>query len=59
MRIRGEVLKIEVFVHPSVLVVDGQDVNEYDDVDELIWVDMSDMGVVMGVDMWLGKVSCN
>jgi uncharacterized protein YuzE len=48
-----------VFVHPSVSVVDGQDVNEYDDVDELIWVDMSDMGVVMGVDMWLGKVSCN
>jgi uncharacterized protein YuzE len=48
-----------VFVHPSVLVVDGQDVNEYDDVDELIWVDMSDMGVVMRVDMWLGKVSCN
>jgi hypothetical protein len=32
-RIRGEVVELEVVVHPSVLVVDGQDVNEYDDVD--------------------------
>jgi hypothetical protein len=32
-RIRGEVVELEVLVHPSVLVVDGQDVNEYDDVD--------------------------
>jgi hypothetical protein len=50
-----------VFVNPSVSVVDGQNVDEYDDVDvdELIWVDMSDIGVDMGVDVWLGKVSCN
>jgi hypothetical protein len=32
-RIRGEVVKLVVFVHPSVSVVDDQDVNEYDDVD--------------------------
>jgi hypothetical protein len=38
-----------VFVNPSVSVVDGQNVDEYDDVDvdESIWVDMSDIGLDM------------
>ncbi len=60
-RIWCEVVELEVFVNPSVSVVDGQNVDEYDDVDvdESIWVDMSDIGLDMGVDVWLGKVSCN